>query len=430
VSADTRTGSARLVALDALRGVAAAVVLVHHVSMTSPAISKAYDSSRGVEFASLGWWTTLSPLKILVAGPEFVLVFFVLSGFVLARSPLAAALRGNGYDWAAYYPRRLIRLALPVAVSILLAGMWIALVPRTGDPSAGRWVARQADADLSFGHLLREASIIGLAERPDVNPPLWSLVWEMWFSLLLPLFVLLALGMLWRRGVRRAALERGPVAASPGSTTARSGALLPVALWALLLTAAATTGYATNVEPLMYLPAFALGGLLAANYDALREWGAALAARPGGTVAWTVLTLVGPLLLILHWLLRPVVAGFWADVTISLRVPGAFFVVACVALWPALQHPLTTRPLLWLGRVSFSLYLVHFPIVVTFATLFGPDGWWLGGLCSIPLSLVFAQLMTRWVEEPAQRLGVRVGAAAGRLVGRFRPPQNHPAPGR
>ncbi|RNE62612.1 acyltransferase family protein [Cryobacterium tepidiphilum] len=392
----------RLHALDALRGVAAAVVLVHHVSMTVPAISEAYRSSRGVEFASVGWWATLSPLKIVVAGPEFVLVFFVLSGFVLVRSPLGAVIRGNGYAWLAYYPRRVIRLALPVLVSILLAGLWIALVPRTGDPSAGPWLARQADADLSLGNFLREASIVGLAERPDVNPPLWSLVWEMWFSLLLPLFVVLALAM---RGRRR------------------------VAFWALLLTAVATTGYVTGIEPLMFLPAFALGGLLAAHYDELRERGAALARRPAGTAAWIGLTLLGPLLLILHWLLRQVLTGFWGDVTLSLRVPGAFLVVACVALWPVLQHPLTTRPLLWLGRVSFSLYLVHFPIVVTFATLFGPERWWLGALCSVPLSLVFAQLMTRWVEQPAQRLGVRAGEAVSGAFGRSHPEQNRPAPG-
>ena len=80
--------SNRLVALDALRGVAAVVVLVHHVSMTAPSISAAYQSSANVAIFSTGWWVTLSPLKILFAGPEFVLVFFVLSGFVLVLSPL------------------------------------------------------------------------------------------------------------------------------------------------------------------------------------------------------------------------------------------------------------------------------------------------------------------------------------------------------
>ncbi|WP_241981203.1 hypothetical protein [Cryobacterium algoritolerans] len=37
----------RLVALDSLRGVAALIVLVHHVSMTAPAVSAAYESSSG-----------------------------------------------------------------------------------------------------------------------------------------------------------------------------------------------------------------------------------------------------------------------------------------------------------------------------------------------------------------------------------------------
>ena len=106
----------RLDRLDALRGIAAIVVLVHHVSMTVPQIATAYESSDGVMLYSIGWWATLSPLKVLLAGPEFVLVFFVLSGFVLVRSPLAARQTGQRYDWVAYYVRRIIRLAVPVLI--------------------------------------------------------------------------------------------------------------------------------------------------------------------------------------------------------------------------------------------------------------------------------------------------------------------------
>ncbi|TFD73286.1 acyltransferase [Cryobacterium fucosi] len=368
----------RLVALDALRGVAALIVLVHHVSMTVPAVSAAYESSAGVEFLSIGWWTTLSPLKLLLAGPEFVLVFFVLSGFVLVRSPLAAP----AYDWMAYYPRRVIRLAVPVVISVGLAAAWIYFFPRTGDTGGGAWLARQDNPSLGLGNLLREASIITETSRPDVNPPLWSLAWEMWFSLLLPVGVVLA-----------AATRRW------------------TALWAVLFLAISAYGYVTGIEPLMYLPAFALGALLAANFESLQASAATLAARRWGTAAWIGLTALGPLLLIVHWLARPLLTGPLSDLTLALRVPGAVLVVAAVALWPPLQRPLTARPLVWLGTVSFTLYLVHFPIVVTFGNLFGPEFWWLGALVSVPLSLVFAQLMTRWVERPSLKLAAAAGRA-------------------
>ncbi|MDY7542576.1 MULTISPECIES: acyltransferase [unclassified Cryobacterium] len=394
--------SGRLVALDALRGVAAGIVLVHHVSMTAPGIAAAYQSTVGVNTGSAGWWSTLTPLKFLVAGPEFVLVFFVLSGFVLVRSPLASraartaastanGLSSRGYDWVAYYPRRIIRLAIPVVVSVALAAAWILLVPRTGIDVGGSWLKRQDSPDIGLPNLLGEASVIGGSGRPDVNPPLWSLTWEMWFSLLLPICVLLAV-----------ATRRLP------------------ALWAAAFLAVSATGYVTGIEPLMYLPAFGLGALLAANYESLSIWAARVAARRGGTAVWIGLTALGPALLVSHWLLRPQLSGLWGDLTLALRVPGAVLVVAVVALWPPLQRPLSARPLVWLGTVSFSLYLVHFPVVVAFGTMFGPGRWWLGALVSVPLSLVLAQLMYLWVELPAQRLATWTGRWASEKAGALR----------
>ncbi len=390
--------------LDALRGVAAVIVLVHHVSMTAPSVSAAYTSSADVAVFSPAWWVTLSPLKILFAGPEFVLVFFVLSGFVLVLTPLrrwpwtrpgtpdtasptstveadspGPPAPAPGYDWLAYYPRRIVRLAIPVVVSVGLAAAWILLVPRTG--AGGAWMAKQGSPDLGIGNLLREASILGFTGRPDVNPPLWSLAWEMWFSLLLPIGVIFAV-----------ATRRWTPA------------------WVAVLLATSTAGYLLGVEPLMYLPAFGLGALLAANHGSLLAWSTRLAARRGGTLAWAAIAVLGPVLLIAYWLLRPALTEPWNSVALSLRVPGAVLVVATVALWPPVQRMLGGRLLAWLGTISFSLYLVHFPIVVTFAQLFGPEHWWWGALVSVPLSLVLAQLMYRWVELPAQTLAGRVGA--------------------
>ena len=391
----------RMGGLDALRGVAALIVLVHHVSMTAPSVSAAYSSSANVAVFSPAWWVTLSPLKILFAGPEFVLVFFVLSGFVLVLSPLrrfpwtrraepgtaggpdggASPAPVAGYDWLAYYPRRIVRLAIPVIVSVALAALWILIVPRTVNGDGGAWMAKQGSPDLGIGNLLREVSIVGYTGRPDVNPPLWSLAWEMWFSLLLPVGVILAV-----------ATRRWTLA------------------WVAALLATSTTGYLLGIEPLMYLPAFGLGALLAANHGALLARTTRLARRPGGTLVCAALTALGLLLLIGYWLLRPVLTEPWNDVALALRVPGAALIVASVALWPPVQRMLSGRLLAWLGTISFSLYLVHFPVVVTFGQLFGPENWWWGALISVPLSLLLAQLMYRWVERPAQTLATRVGA--------------------
>ena len=120
-------------------------------------------------------------------------------------------------------------------VSVGLAVVWIVLVPRTVDAAGGPWLARQDTPDLGFGNLLRKVGLIGETRRSDINPPLWSLAWERWFSLLLPVFVALA------------AFTPKPV----------SRPICRILLGVAVLCALASIGYVTTPQPLMYLLPFA-----------------------------------------------------------------------------------------------------------------------------------------------------------------------------
>lgn len=70
-----------------------------------------------------------------------------------------------------------------------------------------------------------------------------------------------------------------------------------------------------------------------------------------------------------------------------------------------------SRALTWLGNVSYSLFLVHFPVLVFVATLWTRLGWTTpyaavaGLFIAFGLSVVIAGLFHRWVERPAGRLG-------------------------
>jgi peptidoglycan/LPS O-acetylase OafA/YrhL len=284
----------RLRSLDGLRGLAAAIVLLHHLSMTIPAISNGYDSTHNVAPWSFTWWVLQSPLKVLVAGPEFVLVFFILSGFVLTLSPLGKRTRLGSpvpqrartpqdqpasrrpYDWAAYYPRRIIRLGVPVVASMVLAFVVVTTLPHPIDPGDGSWLTRQAHQDTGLPNLLTETLLIADPSRPSVKPPLWSLTWELWFSLLLPVAV--AIALFSRR--------------------------LPV-LWALVFCGISAYGYVMKVPAVMFLPAFALGGLLAANATRINAAIERQRGRRGFTLMWAAIAITGPMLCISAWLLRP-----------------------------------------------------------------------------------------------------------------------------
>jgi peptidoglycan/LPS O-acetylase OafA/YrhL len=73
----------RLRSLDGLRGVAAIVVVAYHSLLISPSLAEIVVNNQPAEPGS--FWDLLlhSPLRILIAGNEAVIVFFVLSGLVL-----------------------------------------------------------------------------------------------------------------------------------------------------------------------------------------------------------------------------------------------------------------------------------------------------------------------------------------------------------
>ena len=74
------------------------------------------------------------------------------------------------------------------------------------------------------------------------------------------------------------------------------------------------------------------------------------------------------------------------------------------------------RVVAWLGRISYSLFLVHFPVLVLVSTACLRLGWTsppaaLGGLiAAIALSIAGASAFHRWIEKPAGRLARRLSA--------------------
>jgi peptidoglycan/LPS O-acetylase OafA/YrhL len=83
------------------------------------------------------------------------------------------------------------------------------------------------------------------------------------------------------------------------------------------------------------------------------------------------------------------------------------------ARWRSIETALDRRAVQWLGRVSFSLYLVHEPIVVSVALLLPPQLAWAVPLISVPIALVVGFLFSKWVERPGHALAKAVGARIG-----------------
>lgn len=94
----------------------------------------------------------------------------------------------------------------------------------------------------------------------------------------------------------------------------------------------------------------------------------------------------------------------------ALVVAGAVLAVALPLVYASVERPLRTRVMGWLGSRSFSLYLVHHPIVLAFA--YGLDVPALPVLLALvlPTSLLAAEAFFRAVERPCHGLARAVTA--------------------
>jgi peptidoglycan/LPS O-acetylase OafA/YrhL len=348
-------------ALDGLRGLAATVVVIEHsfdaVAMPLPVRQLLIQS----------------PLAPLFNAQGAVGLFFVLSGWVLASS---LARSGERAPWLLFYVRRVMRIHPPYVAGVLLAWLasfsFLAFVPGQGLTG---WLDQWAAVHLTPAQLLASLAFPGPAgNQLSVG---WTLRVEMIFSFLMPLLVL---------------------AARPG----RGLLLLAISAALLALPVRWSDGW--------YAIDFALGVVL---YHERAAVGAALRRVPVAA-----LVLAGLLLLSLPFLLgwwRPmagVIVGGFARRDIAVMGVGAALLVAAAVARPELGRLLGRPPLRFLGRVSFSLYLVHLTVI----TWLAPRLVVRGGLVSalgllvvvLGVSLVLSVLGYRYVERPSIALGNRM----------------------
>jgi peptidoglycan/LPS O-acetylase OafA/YrhL len=282
-------------------------------------------------------WLGYTPLGLLMAGFESVILFFALSGFVLAL-PYTT---GEQAPHARFLTRRFLRLWPAYAVAILVA----ALVKGVPAGSAGILMVSSAGLLVAGSHLVTA-----------LNTPFWSLIHEARASIAFPLLV----------RVSRSSVGCVLVAL----------AWLAECLWPAKLPGALAVTVLT-------LPAFVAG---------IR-----LALRPPSANP-----LLSPRMLV-------VIALGCAFATNAISNHRAWTIpvdilAAVLLITAARQAPafLLSRIPQYLGRISYSLYLIHLPLfyVVRHEPALLPAA----GV----LAVVLADLSQRFIEAPAIRFGRRL----------------------
>ncbi|WP_446219581.1 acyltransferase family protein [Micromonospora sp. IBHARD004] len=339
----------RLPSLTGLRWVAALLVFGFHVGTMRVVAEPDYQAVVDRLFA-LG-----------LSGVEF---FFILSGFVLVWSYRDGERRRTFLRrrLAKIYPNHLLMFGV-----VLLVGLWSA------DP-VSVWAA--------LGNLaLLQAWNPTPGYFYSVNTVSWSLSCELFFYLCLP-FVLPVL-----RRLRPAALWAVVVAAP----------LLIVALWpGQRLLPEESRWWFTQVFPLVRSLEFWMG-VAAAELMRRGRW-----RGPGLTAA--------SLLFVATW----AVAAQWIRAELWAGLLAVAYLLVITAAADAdlrgRRTPWRSRPMVWLGEVSFAFYLVHVFVMVTVLRLTGHwgvglRGWWgpLAVLGFLLVNLVLAGALHRYVETPMMR---------------------------
>jgi peptidoglycan/LPS O-acetylase OafA/YrhL len=300
-------------------------------------------------------------------------VFFVLSGFLITGLLIRERESTGRVDLRAFYARRARRI-LPAALVVLagiLAASWVMLPPL----DLGRTAADVAAAALSLGNI-RFATQATDYFASDVAPSpvlhYWSLGVEEQFYLVWPALLILA--------------------TAGGRIRLRAFGTLAV----VGIASFAASLFLTDAQP-----AWAFYSL------PTRAWELAL----GGVLAVAVPRLVGlpdRLVAPLGWLgLAAIVLGLvsidpsapYPGLAALLPTLGAAAIVVAGSRPGSVGLILERSPMRWLGRISYSLYLVHWPILVLPAASLAVDQ-------TLPLSTRIGLAL----------LAVAVGAACQRFV--------------
>lgn len=358
--------SGRVESLDAFRGVASFLIMVTHFLLMVPQVCQ--PENLGYIYGGLSWKLPY---------------FFILSGFVLTLSYERSRVKLN-HPFRSFIVSRLLRI-YPLFFITTVVMYLLKVIFGAGEDIDTASIFFNISWRLapSLPTLLHSLTLIGLENTWLYNGPAWTLVFEMRYALLFPLFF----GLLRRRwlfitlfiaaafltGNIASQLERVDMFYSVDYQTSNMCSMFGFLIF-----------YAGGILLALYRD------MLSNIYNSLNRWG-----RAAGLVAVVALVL-NPL-----WI-RDILPSSLVSIV------GDCLMLLGVALWVlilinnrSISSIFSNKMLVALGCSSFSIYMWHTPVITALYMLLGASvNVWYIVLLSVIVTIIIAQLSFRYIERP------------------------------
>lgn len=331
--------------VDVLRGFAALLVVFYHVLVHRPWPN--FDITGIGKLPMMGW-----------VGVD---LFLVISGFVIGKTAMDG--HDSGLPWRQRYIHRRITRIVPLYLATLAA--WLFLVnPAT--LTFGWASIYQIGMHLGFVHNMWHET------HGSINPPNWSVGLEMQFYVM----ILFCTPWLVRTSIRNILVVWIGIALAWkfGSTVILPpGSSIPIIQF---IYASQLPGVLDEFVFGIVIAKLVQNDLLLFTWRRLIAWGSVAAALL--SAAWITIG-TGEL----YWT-SAITVVFWR----TLVCAGFAALLACVVMIPY-SGGWVTRPLRYLGEISYGIYLWHIPVL---ATLLAKTQWqglqllWATSACTVTLA--------------------------------------------
>lgn len=361
----------RIEQLDSIRGLAAMSVFISHIILVKTEIFT---------------FAMNTPLKLFTDGHAAVMLFFVLSGFVLSL----AFLNKDKMLYISYLIKRIFRIYIPYLVAIAIAMVSSVYFFNNSIKGLSSWFESSWTELPNIELIIEHVFILGNIHTDTFNNVIWSLVHELRISLIFPLVVLI----IKRMDIKWSLLSCFILSLLSGLNN----------VYSFQTSNGLLTNYFTTIH---YVSIFILGILVAKYRTKLIIFYKKLPIY----IKWMFFILS---LLIYNFadtiipyiLSYPVFRPHLLIVEEYFQALGGIgFIISAIGSDQVARF-LMKKPFMLLGKISYSLYLFHLIVLLSCVhLLFGIIPLWGILIISIVLSIGVSTATWYLIENPCLKMG-------------------------